>query len=398
MDIELKPNTWADFTMLKKANARAQNNFYADADVEVFKIIFQPERSLSAFENGNIVGCTTSYSLDMTVPGGTVPIGAVAQVSVQTTHRRMGINTKLMKRQLSDMHEWGDPLSVLQASESIIYGRYGYGMASFEYTYDIERPHGSFAQKHQPKGRLSYIEEDEARQVFPEVFERATLLRNGMVKRNDTWWKFRFAQTGIRGGDPRAWFVKYEVEGRVDGYLWFAIKSAEFLTVKELITTTDDAYATLWQFCLDMDLVTSITAGRRADDEPLPWLLADPRRLKQTFKDASWIRIVDVPAALSARTYSTNDGLVIQVRDPFLEWNDGRVLLEGGPEGAECEQTDREPDITLSAADLGAAYLGGVKFQTMSHAGRVEENTPGALRRADAMFTTDLKPWCIDSW
>jgi predicted acetyltransferase len=130
----------------------------------------------------------------------------------------------------------------------------------------------------------------------------------------------------------------------------------------------------------------------------LPWLLADPRRLKQTFNDASWIRVVDVPAALSARTYSADDGLVIQVRDPFLDWNDGKVLLEGGPEGAQCTQTDREPDITLSAADLGAAYLGGVKFQTMSHAGRVEENTPGALRRADAMFATDLMPWCIDSW
>ena len=170
------------------------------------------------------------------------------------------------------------------------------------------------------------------------------------------------------------------------------------MTVKELVTATDDAYAALWQFCFDMDLVTTVTADRRAADEPLPWLMADPRRLKQTFKDASWFRLVDVPAALSARAYSANDGLVLRVLDPFLEWNDGRVRLDGGPEGADCRATDQEPDLTLSAADLGAVYLGGVKLRTLQHAGRVEEHTTGALGRADAMFATDLMPWCIDSW
>ena len=398
MNLEIRPNTWEEFPTLKKVNARAQNNFYVDSDVQRFGIIFEPERSVCAFEEGRIVGCTTSYSLEMMVPGGTVPIGAVAQVSVQATHRRRGINTKLMRRQLTDMHEWGDSLAVLQASESVIYGRYGYGMGSFEYTFELERPHGAFSRRYEPKGRVLFIEEDEAREVFPPVFERATLLRNGMVKRNDTWWKFRFVQSAMRGADPRAWFVKYEVDGRPDGYVWFTIKEAHLMTVKELVTATDDAYAALWQFCFDMDLVTTVTADRRAADEPLPWLMADPRRLKQTFKDASWFRLVDVPAALSARTYSANDGLVLRVLDPFLEWNDGRVRLDGGPEGADCRATDEEPDLTLSAADLGAVYLGGVKFRTLYHAGRVEENTPGALARADAMFATDLMPWCIDSW
>ena len=398
MNLEIRPNTWEEFPTLKRVNARAQNNFYVESDIQRFGIIFEPERSLCAFEEGQIVGCTTSYSLQMMVPGGTVPIGAVAQVSVQATHRRRGINTKLMRRQLTDMHEWGDSLAVLQASESVIYGRYGYGMGSFEYTFELERPHGAFSRRYEPQAVCSSSKRMRPREVFPQVFERATLLRNGMVKRNDTWWKFRFVQGAMRGADPRAWFVKYEVDGRPDGYVWFTIKEAHLMTVKELVTATDDAYAALWQFCFDMDLVSTVTADGRAADEPLPWLLADPRRLKQTFKDASWFRLVDVPAALSARTYSANDGLVLRVLDPFLEWNDGRIRLDGGPEGADCRATDQEPDLTLSAADLGAVYLGGVKFRTLHNAGRVEENTPGALSRADAMFATDLTPWCIDSW
>ena len=152
MELEIRPNTWDEFPTLKVTNARAQNNFYSDTDIDIFRIIFQPERSLSAFQDGKIVGCTLSYSLEMTVPGGTIPIGAVAQVSVQATHRRKGINTRLMKRQLTDMHEWGDPIAVLQASESIIYGRYGYGMASFEHTFDIERLHSAYERPPRASG------------------------------------------------------------------------------------------------------------------------------------------------------------------------------------------------------------------------------------------------------
>ena len=399
MGIEIRPNTWEEFPNLKVTNARGQNNFYSDADVEVFRLIFQPERSLSAFDDGEIVGCTTSYSLDMTVPGGTMSIGAVAQVSVQATHRRQGLNTRLMRRQLTDIHELGEPIAVLQASESIIYGRYGYGMSSFENTLDIERVHSAYARPYERQGRLRYIDQEEARQVFPEVYERATLRRNGMVKRNDAWWDFRFAFPGLtaQGGDPNSWFVMYEVDGRVDGYVQYRIDHP-IMDVMELMAATDDAYAALWRFCLDMDLVDTIRAPRRAADEPLLWMLADPRRLHQSSIDASWLRLVDVPAALSGRTYSGEGSLVFGVSDPFCEWNEGRLRLEGGLEGAECRSTDQEPDLTVSASDLAAAYLGPVSFQTMFRAGRIEEHTPGALARADAMFATAQQPWCLDSW
>lgn len=399
MAIDIRPNTWEEFPHLKVTNARGQNNFYGDLEVETFRLIFQPERSLSAFEDGEIVGCTTSYSLEMSVPGGTMPIGAVAQVSVQATHRRRGLNTRLMKRQLTDMHEWGEPIAVLQASESIIYGRYGYGMSSFEHTLDIERPYSAYARPYENQGHLRYIDQEEARQVFPDVYERTMLRRNGMVKRNDAWWDFRFAHPALTAqrGHASSWFVKYEVDGQVDGYVRYRIEHP-VMDVMELMAATDDAYAALWRFCLDMDLVDNIRAPRRAADEPLLWMLADPRRLRQSSIDASWLRLVDVSAALSGRTYSTDGSLVFEVGDSFCEWNDGRLGLDGGPEGAECRMTDQEPDLTLSAADLAAAYLGGVSFQTMFNAGRIEEHVPGALVRADAMFTTAQQPWCLDSW
>ena len=399
MDLEIRPNTWEEFPGLKIANARAQNNFYSDSDVETFRLLFEPDRSLAAFEDGQIVGCTTSYTLDMTVPGGKIPIGAVAQVSVQATHRRRGINTQLMRRQLSDMRERGDPIAVLQASESIIYGRYGYGMSSFEHTLEIDHAHGAYANPHSPLGRLRYMDQAEAEEIFPDVYERARLGRNGMVNRPPSWWAFRFAQPGLTaaGGNPHSWFVKYEDDGRVDGYLRYRV-DGDTMDVMELMAATDDAYASLWRFCLDIDLVTTIRAPRRAADEPLLWMLADPRRLRQTSIDASWLRLVDVSGALAGRTYASEGSLVLEVRDPFCEWNEGRLRLDGGVEGAVCKATGQEPDLTLSAADLGAAYLGGVKLRTLHHAGRVDEHTPGALARADVMFAAARQPWCLDSW
>ena len=128
--------------------------------------------------------------------------------------------------------------------------------------------------------------------------------------------------------------------------------------------------------------------------DPLLSLLAEPRRLRLTVRDGVWVRLVDVPAALESRRYAAEDRIVLEVRDDFCPWNDGRVALEGGADGAACVRTDASPDLMLSSAELAAAYLGGTTIGHLARAGRVDEETPGALRRADAMLRWDPAPWC----
>ena len=106
-----------------------------------------------------------------------------------------------------------------------------------------------------------------------------------------------------------------------------------------------------------------------------------------------WLRILDVQKALEARTYAREGKIVLEVRDEFCSWNEGRYELEGGAEGAHCSTTTAKPDITLSAADLGAAYLDGVSFSTLEHASRAEVVSSEAVQLADAMFRTRRKPW-----
>jgi len=188
-----------------------------------------------------------------------------------------------------------------------------------------------------------------------------------------------------------------------DGYLVYRTKqdwsqgyANGTADVVEMVTANTDAYGALWRYCFDLDLMTRTTAWLRPVDEPLIHMLAEPRRLRFRIEDGLWLRLVDVPAALAGRRYATEGNVILEVRDSFCPWNEGRYELVGGPDGAHCRSSSAEPDLVLSAADLAAAYLGGVRFDALRQAGRVIENRTGALRRAETMFTWDPAPWCPD--
>jgi predicted acetyltransferase len=396
MDLEMRPNTMEEFPTLKRTNARAHGKHYTETELEIFKILFQPERSLAVFDRGAIVGNITSYPGEMTVPDGQAPMAAVAQVGVQQTHRRRGILTTMMKRQLRDIHEWGEPLASLESSEGAIYGRFGYGAAIPVEDWTIERHRAAFERRRDPDGRLRFVEVDEARELFSRPYERVSLARPGMVTRNRVWWDFWFARAALFGEDPRWFHVIYERDGQIDGYVVYRLRGST-LVVREHMAATDDAYDALWRFCLDVDLTTSITAADRPVDDPLMWMLADPRALRRSPRDGTWLRLVDVEAALRARRYAAGGRLALRVHDSLCEWNDGTFELDGGPEGARCGPTTASPDLELSAADLAATFLGGVRFTTLARSGRVGELTAGAVSRADAMFRTEASPWCFGS-
>ena len=106
-----------------------------------------------------------------------------------------------------------------------------------------------------------------------------------------------------------------------------------------------------------------------------------------------WLRLIDVAAALKLRTYMHADRLVLEIRDEICPWNEGRFVLEGSLEGATCSPSDSPPDLVLAVSALASTYLGAVSFSTLSHAGLVDERTPGALSRADRMFAVQHQPW-----
>ena len=357
------------------------------------------DRSVVAIDGSEMVGTSHSYKLTIAVPGGDrLPLGGISHVCVQPTHTRRGILTSMMRMQLRDFHEWGEPLSALNASETIIYGRYGYSTACFREDWEIDRQYTAFTDSAEPRGHTEFIPSEKVGELFPEVFDRAMAGRPGVVTRTRAEWGLYVADPPQSRRGASAYFnVAYIRDGRIDGYAIYRVQG-ETLTVKELITATDEAYSALWRFCFSVDLRTKTIAEKRPLDDPMPWMLADPRRLRRKVQDNFWLRLVDARAALEGRTYRTEGSLVFEFTDRVCPWNEGRFKLEAGPDGARCTPTTESPDIVMSAKEMGSTYLGAIRFSTLARAGLVEEHSEGALERAGMMFSHELLPWAPSAW
>jgi predicted acetyltransferase len=357
------------------------------------------ERMHAAWSDGSIVGGAGAFKFNLSVPGGDLPTAGVTVVGVYPTHRRRGVLRSLMRAQLDDTHERGEPLAALWASEETIYGRFGYGLASFCGEIKLAHEYTSFAQPFEPEGTIRFLEPDEASNVVPPVYERVRALWPGMFSRNDLWWQhraFRESEEGAAGAGPKRW-VAYERDGSVEAYAvyrhkpgWEEGSTVAELRVVEALAATPTAERDLWGYLVSIDWKATLTAQLLPPDHALFLLLATPRRLRYRMGDALWMRLVDVGAALSGREYSADGSIVFDVRDDFCPWNEGHWKLEGG----QASRTDDDADIALSAQALGSAYLGGVPFTALGRAGRAEELQDGALMRADGMFRWDRHPWC----
>ena len=356
------------------------------------------ERTQCAFDGGTLIGCSRAYSFELTMPGGEcVPVAGVSSVAVQPTHRRRGVLTAMIGAVHDDARERGELASTLTASESIIYKRFGYGAATWRLGCSLARAHARLARPVLDPGCVRLVTRGEADALYREVYEQARVARAGMVSRPDYWWPevFWAPDTG------RALFdvVHEDAGGHVDGYVSYEIKGEWYggfadreMFVWDLQATNPIARAALWEFVFGVDLVVKFVATNLPADEPLRFMLADPRQMRtEFFNDSLWVLPLDVAALLSARTYASAGKLTIEVVDP--ESACARFVLEGGPDGSSCrESASSSADLTCSRATLGALLLGGNSWATLREAGEVDAHVPGAVAKADAMFATAPVP------
>jgi predicted acetyltransferase len=363
--------------------------------------VFELERMHAAVDDdGRVVGGAGAFAFRMTVPGGAqLPTAGVTVVGVLPTHRRRGILRSMMRAQLDDVHARGEPLAALWASEETIYGRYGYGLASLNVQFDVDKSYAAFRPGVETVGSVRLVDFDTAGQQLPPVYDAVQRVTPGMYERSDAWWKnrqlvdpenFRF------GGSPKHIAV-LEVDGEPQAYAIYRLHVSfgdlgpeTKLRTLEVVAATPAATASIWRYLLDVDWTKTVSASLQPVDHPLLLLLARPNFSKPTLSDGIWVRLVDVGAALSGRSYAAAAPLVFDVRDAFCPWNEGRWRLEGG----EASRTNDAADLALDVADLGSVYLGGFTFRDLQRAGRVEELTDGAVYGADATFRTEGLPWC----
>jgi predicted acetyltransferase len=355
------------------------------------------DRMHAAFEDGQVVGGAGAFTFDFSVPGGSLPCAGVTVVGVYPTHRRRGVLREMMRAQLDDVHERGEPIAALWASEETIYGRFGYGLASWAGEIAVEREWATFARPLERRGRVRFVDAEEALRRFPPVWDALRRERPGTFARTDHWWESR----GLRVPDdektnPRR-FVALDLDGETQAYAIYKTQpgfdagvSTSKLEVVEAVGANAQATAEIWRFLFDVDWTETITASLLPPDHPLFLLLANPRRARYRMGDGLWMRLVDVGAALSGRAYAADGSIVFELRDAFCPWNEGRWRLADG----HAERTDLPAEIALDADALGSAYLGAVSFAQLRDALRLEELADGAVARADALFGWRPLPWC----
>ncbi|HSS09109.1 MAG TPA: GNAT family N-acetyltransferase [Acidimicrobiales bacterium] len=377
-----------------------------DADVAFYSSLFDPDYALAIYDGGRIVATASANSFELTLPAGpdhplpTVTAPGVTAVGVQPTHRRRGLLTALMHRQIRDYRDRGFRLSMLTASEGAIYGRFGYGLATSYRSVAVNTKHAAFREDAPITGRMRLLDPDDARKVLPELHDQARRLRPGDITRLGPWWDRYFddPDKDRDGGGGQFHAVHESSRGEPDGwvsyryhYSWGNGVPAHRVDLRGLVALHPAARASLWRYLLDLDLVGEVTAEAVPMDEPLRWLLTDPRQVRVGYVgDHLWVRLIDVPGSLTARGYRTEARLVLDVRD------EGRFLLETAPTGAWCRPARKgeKTDLILGLAELGAIYLGGVRPSVLAAAGRVNEERVGALGRADAAFGSPIAPYC----
>ncbi len=350
-----------------------------------------------AFDGDELVGTSCWVPFELTIPGGNTGFMGVTDVTVAATHRRRGIMREMMRQLLVKGRDSGQHIAGLWASESNIYGRYGFGISGETHVAKLDTRHGSFRKTNEVQGEVRFADLGKMCQVAPKIWEKAAAKTSGMIMRRSREWDWRYNPQRVKNIQKRKpFFVVYSENNDPLGYAEYSIEerhrdmhSANLVRVHELIPATTTAEVALWRYILDIDLASEIYHEQHPKKSNLHWLLADPRKLSLEPYDSVWIRIMEPTKALTARTYSAPGEIAIAVTDDFCPWTNGVYVLTVDDKGdAACERADRPSDITMPVASLGSIYMGAVMLSDLARAGRVTEHTPGAIAKIDTMFPT----------
>lgn len=374
-----------------------------EASARRFEAIFEKERTLAAFDGDDIVGTCAAFSLEVTAPGSVpVPMGGTTVVTVRSTHRRRRLLRAMMETHLGEIADRGEPLAGLWASEGAIYGRFGYGPATHHLDARIDGRAVSFRGDASDGGTVRLLDSADAGPIVRDLYEQARSLRPGMLSRKEGWWEHRVLADpeSWRGGKSAHRYAIFESDDEISGYVTYRQKSKwdeplpqGEVSVTELIALTPEAHHGLWRHLTSIDLFPRVSYWNLPVDDPLPLLLENSRAVTRSVEDALWIRLMDVPAALTARQYQDEGSVVFSAHDRTRPANGGTFALSVDADGVTCERTDRDPELEFDIDVLGSLYLGGGDAPALAAAGRIAGD-PEAVTTFQRLMRTDTAPWC----
>lgn len=406
-EIVLRNPTDEEFHRFVAPLSIAFNRRMTDAEIESDRKTIELDRFLGAIDGASVVGCGGAYSFRLTVPGGEVGAAGITAVGVLPSHRRRGILRQMMRWWFEQARARHEPVAILWASEAAIYQRFGYGPGTQQTFLDAAKDKVHFLRPVDTSGRIRIVEPEEAMTLFPPVFDALRKDIPGTIERSETMWREGLLADSewSRHDNGDKVLVVIEEAGAPRGYViyrqrpdWDTTGPKGVVTVLEVAALDAVTEQSLWQWIFGIDLIATVRCWRGPVPHPLQLMVTEPRRLATTVNDGTWLRIIDLPGALEARSYGDTGRLVMEVTDEFWPSNAGRwelsVTAEGAASGARVTRAgaSAEVDVALDISDLAAVYLGAFRFADLAAAGRVRGCRPGGLALADALFSSAQRP------
>jgi predicted acetyltransferase len=376
----------------------------SDGEIINRRGVLEPPRTLAVFDQEELIATLAVHSLTMSVPGSEVAVGGVNHVAVRADYRRRGLMTSMMMAALRDIQERGEAVSALWPSEAGIYGRFGYGLASRHASLLIDGQPGVAGLPSPGEIRLLPDASTADTALLDRLYRSWSATRPGSIARSAERWRQRLLPQDDGRGRSTDVVCLLHRDDEADGYALYTTRPQwsqgqlpkGTTVVLEVCAQTSSALAGLWNHLLSVDMMARTVAAMIPVDDPGIWTLRDPRQWQTQLTDNVWIRLIDVPAALRARTYSRDLDVVLDVQDDLLPGNARRYRLSGDATGASCDPTTAPADLRLTAAQLGASYLGGTSLASFALTGGLEEKRRGALNEVATAMSAQLAPCCID--
>lgn len=376
-----------DWPAIRLLDSTCFGTFELAEELPALRAMMPPGSAVVACDGDDIVGAAMYLDLRMTVPGGAVlPVAGVTLVAVAPTHRRRG----LLRAMFTDLHariaDGGYPVAALTASEGGIYGRFGYGPATVQQRLEVDRRFARFHADAPDPGGVRMVTAAGHHDDFTAIYERWRRRTPGGLLRPRALLEQHLAdrESGRDGGSALHAML------HPDGFVVYRVhRDVRTVRIEELTAATADAHTALWRAVLGLDLIEKVAVTTHPGD-PLPYLLTDARVVRTTAsRDDLWLRILDVPAALQARSYACDLSTVVELTDGFRS-DGGRFALAISDGRARCTPTDAQAEVRMGLDVLGSLYLGGHRASVMAAAGRIRGAGTELLSRLDAAFATEV--------
>ncbi|MEO8328778.1 MAG: GNAT family N-acetyltransferase [Candidatus Nanopelagicales bacterium] len=380
--------------------------FGDEADPESLKAdraLLELDRAVIAWDRDEPVGCSAIYSLNLSVPGGSVATAGVTWVGVVPTHRRRGVMSAMMKDRHDAIYEArAEPIAALWASQAPLYQRYGYGIAAHRLSTTVERRFGSMSRAPVDESlQLHIVNPADDSALTQPVYDRLRESRPGMPALDSRWHTYCIQDPkDEREGASKLQTVVVEGADGPVGYARYAVKHAwsegyanGTVNLRQMAAVNPAASAKIWRYLLNLDLFERVSTWNMPSDHSIQLWLDEPRHAKPYKSDALYVRLIRIDEALRSRSYTTPIDVVIDVSDRLAPWNEGRWHLTADADGASCERSNRSADLSLDISMLGAIYLGATSLTELAAAGWVEEQRQGAVGHTSRAFSHSPAAW-----